>query len=147
MLVRRIRNSCNEYMTRDRSSINIVRQLLYFLRYHMVDKMSVLYIGEDKYHRPIAYGLISYDETLTPWISGGILPKYRGKGYGKELFKFLSESWQFPVWLEVLASNSIAFKLYNGLGFVETGRTSLIRDDKSGASRQETVITMQKSPC
>jgi ribosomal protein S18 acetylase RimI-like enzyme len=147
MLVRRIRNSCREYMTRDQSHISFPRQLLYFLRYHMVDRMSVLYIGEDEFHRPIAYGLISYDETLTPWVSGGILPGYRGHGYGRELFKYISEQWHFPIWLEVLASNLPALKLYNGLGFLETKRVPLIRNDRSGASRQETVITMRKNPC
>lgn len=129
-------------MTQDQSYISILSQLVFFLKYHASDRLRVLYIGEDESHRPIAYGLISYDESLRPWISGGILPRYRGKGYGMELFKFLSNDWDS--FLEVLASNERAHTLYTKLGFQETKRRLRVIRTKHEPERTETVITMMK---
>ncbi len=144
MVVRRIRNSCREFMTREQGHISYVDQLLFFVKYHILEKMRLMYIGEDKYYRPVAYGLISYDEHLMPWVSGGVLPSLRGKGYGSQLFKFLSSEWHMPVYLEVLESNKRALKLYTSLGFQEIDRKMTSRITKDKLAHTEVVITMRK---
>lgn len=60
-------------------------------------------------------------------IGGDICKNYRGKGYGKEMYKLLFnmffDQMNFNrLWLFVLDSNEIALKLYKKLGFVEEGR-------------------------
>lgn len=122
-------------MTRHQEYIGILGQLLFYAKYYFGSGMLVLYVGCDKHKRPIAYGLISYDHNLQPWITGGILPGFRGAGYGKQLFSFLSNEWHFPVYLEVLESNQPARNLYTSLGFIETQRETRV---------QGTVITMKK---
>lgn len=143
--VRYIRNTCRCYMTRDQYHISVPHQLLFFFKYHTTDTLRIMYIGEDAFGHAIAYGLISYDsESLSPWVSGGLLPRHRGKGYGEQLFKFLSEGWSMPVYLEVLESNARAHKLYTNLGFQETNRGSRTFKSKGIPEHAETVITMKK---
>jgi ribosomal protein S18 acetylase RimI-like enzyme len=106
--------------------------------------MHVLYLGENQWRLPVAYGLVSYDHSLTPWLSGGVLSTCRGQGYGTELFKFLSSCWNTSVYLEVLESNQIAHKLYTGLGFQETNRERRVLLSKGAPFNAATVITMKK---
>lgn len=142
--VRYIRNTCRCYMTRDQYHITVPHQILFFLRYHTSDTLHAMYIGENARGKAIAYGLISYDSHLQPWVSGGIIPKYRGAGYGAQLFRFLSEGWAMPVQLEVLESNVRAHKLYTNLGFQETARECRTFKSRRVPEHTETVITMKK---
>lgn len=140
-----IRNTCRCYMTRDQEHISISRQVRFYFRYYITNKFQIIYIGRNDQGKKIAYGLISYDDNLEPWVSGGILPKYRDQGYGIQLFKFLSEGWSSSVWLEVLESNTRALKLYTKLGFRETKRESRLFRSRRIPEHTETVITMKKT--
>jgi ribosomal protein S18 acetylase RimI-like enzyme len=115
------------------------------MKYHASDRANVAFIGYNEKHMPIAYGLVAYDDHLSPWVSGGILPAHRGRGYGIHLFRFLSTEWHMPVYLEVLESNMHALKLYTSLGFQEIGRKSIVDAKKKGIARMETVLTMKKA--
>jgi ribosomal protein S18 acetylase RimI-like enzyme len=115
------------------------------MNYHLSDRANVAFIGYNEKHIPIAYGLVTYDDHLSPWVSGGILPAHRGRGYGTHLFRFLSTEWHMPVYLEVLESNMYALKLYTSLGFQEIGRKSIVDTMKNGAIRMEIAIIMKKA--
>jgi ribosomal protein S18 acetylase RimI-like enzyme len=131
-------------MAQEQKYISIFGQILFFFKYHASDRFRVLYIGEDEHKRPIAYGLLVYDENLQPWISGGILDGHRGKGYGQDLFKFLSSDWPMDVYLEVPISNFRAHKLYTKLGFLEIGRRPYVPTSRQALKHVETIITMKK---
>ena len=81
--------------------------------------------------------------TLSPWMVGavglthagrlgmGLLPKYRGQGWGAKLVtKALSIAFKTGlerIELEVFASNVVAIKLYKHFGFREEGRKRMAR--------------------
>jgi len=60
------------------------------------------------------------DEFL---LTGGLVPEYRDKGLGKVIFKFLVDQCHksLPIRLEVLKTNTRAYKTYEGLNFKVTG--------------------------
>jgi ribosomal protein S18 acetylase RimI-like enzyme len=65
----------------------------------------------------------------------GIVPAYRGRGIGKELFTFVEGELRgagvAQYLLEVLTSNVPAATLYRKLGFIETRRLAVFRSQKS----------------
>jgi len=69
----------------------------------------------------------------------GIVPPYRGRGIGKELFTFvegeLKRAGVVQYLLEVLTSNVPAATLYRKLGFVETRRLAVFRRPDTRISR------------
>ncbi len=118
LALRKIRNSCREFMTRDQSYIGILRQFIwYFKVYRPREKKGLM-----KYYlwplrkKIIGYGLIEIKKGKK-WISGGIIPSYRGKGQGELLFHSLRTQCGDTTYLEVLKTNILAIKLYKKLGF------------------------------
>jgi len=85
-----------------------------------------LFIGEDENGKPIGYGLVSYDKFGEAWISGGLLPEARSRGYGRMLFSFLADQGEKPVCLEVFAWNIPAKNLYLSLGFMHVFTTGSV---------------------
>ena len=119
--VRHIRNNCRHFMTNDTRKINVVEQAIYWLK-QKVDRFTIIFLGYDECEKPIAFGVIHYDDMLAPWVTGGILRHYRGMGYGRQLFQQLCDNAHGPVNLEVWASNKPAHSLYQTLGFHELSR-------------------------
>lgn len=139
LTLRKIRNECREFMTRDRSKISLLQQFQwYYNTYKMAspdDWLAFLfYVGDE----PAGYGVVR-DKGTKPLISGGLAKKFRGKGFGEQMFMNItnvasSTAWgkgYKSVYLEVLETNTIALRLYHKLGYVE-------------ASRANGVISMQK---
>jgi len=125
------RNSCREFMTRDTSEITPERQVAWFSALDRTEvKPFVFRIGG----APVGYGLVRL-ETLAPyyvsegpprldgrwWLSGGLLPPWRGRGYGKRLFAQLAAVAGTPCWLDVRKDNLPGRRTYAALGFQETG--------------------------
>ncbi len=82
--------------------------------------------------KSIAYCQVIYKVNSTNFNSGakinaiGVLPDYRGKGYGKELLQQVvnalkENSGIKNIHLEVVKDNLIAINLYKELGFEKTG--------------------------
>jgi len=73
----------------------------------------------------------------------GVIPAYRGRGVGKELFALLlphlKEASVSQYLLEVLTSNQPAVALYRKLGFVESRRLAVLRSDALVKPRSSTV--------
>lgn len=121
--LRRIRNECRNFMTRNTDEITKEQQQEWFKTAH---KKYDLFIAYEVLHGAVVidagYGLIHKNEDAS-LLTGGLLPSHRDRGLGKELFQFLINNCPIdkPILLEVLNSNVRAFKTYEKLGFVVTG--------------------------
>lgn len=126
--LRRIRNTCRTYMTRSTEEITPDQQQVWFKTAH--EKYD-LYIAYDIQYGVViieaGYGLIHKNEGAS-LLTGGLLPDYRDKGLGSVLFKFLIDSCPKtkPIRLEVLKSNTRAFKTYEKLNFTITGENDKV---------------------
>lgn len=120
-IMRLIRNYCREYMTKDTSFISAERQIEWF---DSLDKNTIkMFILNICHHgvafEPIGFGYARFDGKEA-YVTGGLLPEYRDKGYGKTLFLHLVEaakSFNVPITLEVLNTNVRAKRLYESIGF------------------------------
>ena len=112
--MRLIRNSCREFMTHNTSFITQEQQFQWWE--YVKDQWTYLYLDLDD--TPIGYGLVKKEENKM-WVSGGLLPEYRGKGFGRELFEHLTWACEGDAWLEVKEDNLLARKTYVDLGYIE----------------------------
>lgn len=114
--MRQIRNSCREFMTRDTREITEDEQAAWV---EGLDRAAVcpclLFVKGE----PIGYALLR-KEGEQWWVSGGLLPEWRGRGWGTILFGLLLMKAPRPVYLEVKLSNAKAVRLYAKLGFTPT---------------------------
>lgn len=103
-------------MTRDKSWISPARQRQWWAVRNARSTRAFLYrCGA---HGVVAgYGLIRKSEGKT-WLSGGLLPRHRGRGLGRALFAHLVARVRSACYLEVLKSNFRARRTYEALGFV-----------------------------
>lgn len=123
--LRKIRNECSGFMTRNTSKITFAQQQVWFKNLDMVT--NKLFLLHEVYHgvasSVVGYGYIRVeDETVL--LTGGLVESSRGKGYGQFLFNSLllnSKKFNLPIKLEVLKSNMVAFSVYNKIGFRVTG--------------------------
>lgn len=118
-ILRTIRNECREYMTRSNSYITPEQQQAWFLHAHKKYELYLAYAIE--YGAVIVdagFGVIHKNDTEF-LLTGGLLPSYRDKGLGKVVFKFLIDQCHksLPIKLEVLKTNTRAFKTYENLNF------------------------------
>lgn len=127
-ILRRIRNQCSEFMTRNTNQITPEQQQEWFKTAH---KKYELYIAYAIEHGVCAvdagYGVIHLNDGEY-LLTGGLVPEYRDKGLGSSLFKFLVDNCnkQVPIRLEVLKTNTRAFKTYEKLNFVVTGENDKV---------------------
>lgn len=127
-MLRVIRNQCKDYMTRNTSEITPEEQLEWFKTAYKKYELYIAYAVE--YGACIVdagYGLIHLNENEY-MLTGGLVPEYRDKGLGTNLFKFLIDNCnkQIPIRLEVLKDNLRALKTYERLNFTITGETDKI---------------------
>lgn len=135
ILAAAIRNECLEFMTRDPKRLTIEDQIRWLNSKPVTTQLFIYQKNNTPY--PIGYGLIRL-EGHNWWLSGGLAEGWRGKGLGKEIFTHLM-SLRDETWLEVLASNERAVKLYTSLGFVEKERREC-----SPRGCPETAIVMRR---
>ena len=123
-ILRTIRNKCREYMTRSTDFITPEQQEEWFKTAFRKYDLYIAYAIE--YGVCIVdagFGVVhkNEDEFL---LTGGLVPEYRDKGLGKVIFKFLVDQCHksLPIRLEVLKTNTRAYKTYEGLNFKVTGQ-------------------------
>ncbi len=136
--MRKVRNACREFMTNDNSEISHERQKDWFKN---LDRNFVIpFLVETKEEAPsiVGFGIIRFKNDRY-WLTGGLLPEHRGKGFGEQLFRLLIDETSLPVWLEVLEDNLPAMKLYHKLGFRATGLTASSKYSKR-------IVTMVLHP-
>ena len=127
-MLRVIRNQCKDYMTRNTSEITPEEQLEWFKTAYKKYELYIAYAVEHGVCIVDAgYGLIHLNEKEY-MLTGGLVPEYRDKGLGTNLFKFLIDNCnkQIPIRLEVLKDNLRALKTYERLNFTTTGETDKI---------------------
>ena len=117
-------------------------------------KMSAgAFVHEGDGERMIGFcinGLGQWEQTNTAYDAGtGVIPEYRGRGAGKELFAFLTprlkDAGIEQYLLEVLTTNTPAATLYKKLGFVDTRRLAVFRPHtKKQPSRNISVKPVQQ---
>jgi GNAT superfamily N-acetyltransferase len=121
--MRQVRNTCREFMTGAQREITIEDQERWF---KLIDRQ---WIKPYVFCRlapsmQIGFGLIRYDRKKW-WLSGGLLPEWRDKGYGRHLFNGLANIVNMELsadcWLAVFKDNVRAIKTYQSIGFVDEG--------------------------
>lgn len=120
--LRLIRNQCRDFMTRNK---NIITQEEQKEWYNNIDKTKLIPYLFYENNKAIGYGIIRI-ESDSCLLTGGLTEQFRDKGLGKILFNSLcleSNKMNKDIKLEVLKTNSRAFKLYKNLGFVITGES------------------------
>ena len=123
--MRCIRNECREFMTRDTSYISEDHQRLWFSKLDLTSMKPFLIIPE---YCIAGFGYC-WNTGKETYVTGGLLPNFRGKGYGKPLFEYLvykAQSFNNPITLEVLNTNERAINLYKKIGFVVFDRDNRI---------------------
>jgi len=132
--MRRIRNTCRQFMTNDQREISADEQVRWFQS--ILGSEVVLPFLYQPPHLAVAlgYGLLRRIEDRW-WVSGGLLPEHRGRGHGRALFGTLAarvHGFGQTCWLEVLEGNAVARRTYESLGFV-----------KESASADESTFVMK----
>ena len=122
-ILRTIRNKCREYMTRSTDYITSEQQEEWFkTAFRKYDLYIAYAIEHGVCIVDAGFGVVhkNEDEFL---LTGGLVPEYRDKGMGKLVFKFLVDQCHksLPIRLEVLKTNTRAYKTYEGLNFRVTG--------------------------
>jgi ribosomal protein S18 acetylase RimI-like enzyme len=127
-MLRVIRNKCKDYMTRSTDYITPEQQQEWFKTAYKKYELYIAYVIE---HGAVVvdagFGVIHLEDEEY-LLTGGLVPEYRDKGLGTPLFKFLVDNCnkQQPIRLEVLKTNTRAFKTYEKLGFVITSEDERI---------------------
>lgn len=134
--VREIRNACRHYMTRDQRTISEEQQATWFA---LLPDNVQLYLLDD-----VGYGLVRTDDARS-WLTGGLVPEARGRGFGETLFRDLIAASPAQPMLEVLRGNTPAYNLYRKLGFIisDVFEREILRDDESAGGGPVTVIEMR----
>lgn len=120
--MRLIRNSVRQYMTHSSEEIGFFRQLKWYLAaYKPALQHGTMYgFLYNVNGLALGYGLVTLRDGKY-WVSGGLDEGARGRGYGEELFSFLTDFVQqhvkFDVYLDVFDDNLPAKKLYRKLGY------------------------------
>ena len=122
-ILRNIRNDCREYMTRSTDYITNEQQRQWFVDAHKKYELYIAYaVEQGSIVVDAGFGVIHKNEQEF-LLTGGLLTSFRDKGLGKVVFKFLIDQCTktLPIRLEVLKTNTRAFKTYESLNFKKTG--------------------------
>lgn len=132
--MRQARNTCRQYLTGNTNEIDPEEQQLWWATLdHHTTRPFVMYVElrsnvgqhESVMDAPIGYGLVRRLELHHSigngwWVSGGLIPRARGKGYGKKLFGALTHLLNTDgktAWLDVFNTNEPARRTYEALGY------------------------------
>lgn len=113
-VVRVIRNSGRQWMTRDTREIGYDQQQEWWKK-NAGSFYCRIWIGRVA-ETDVAYGLLRLDSGRW-WASLAILPRYQSNGYGTECYRFLAAATDQDVYAEILADNSPSIKACLNAGY------------------------------
>lgn len=113
-IVRVIRNTGRQWMTRDTREISYDQQRTWWAT-HMQNSYRI-WIGRVA-ETDVAYGLLRL-EAQRWWCSLAVLPRYQGQGYGCEMYRYLASAIDQDVYAEILADNTPSIKACLNAGFI-----------------------------
>jgi GNAT superfamily N-acetyltransferase len=113
-VVRVIRNSGRQWMTRDTREITYDAQRAWWAAYATEESMRIWIASVAT--TDVGYGLLRF-EARRWWASLAVLPRYQGQGYGKMIYQYLAASTDQDVYAEILADNTPSIKACLGAGY------------------------------
>lgn len=125
MRVRSVRNhpEIRRFMTGNTERVGILQQIVWW--FFRDENLDLYLVTPIEYDVEIGYGLVK-TEMGTSWLTGAILPKWQGNGFGRQLFEHLIEKAEPKAYIETMLAvrknNVKAHALYSSLGFVEEER-------------------------
>lgn len=127
-ILRTIRNKCREFMTRSTEYIEPEQQQEWFKTAHKKYELYIAYAIEHGVAIVDAGFGVIHKNDMDFMLTGGLLPDYRDRGLGKVIFKYLVDQCHksLPIRLEVLKTNTRAFKVYESLNFEITGENDKV---------------------
>lgn len=126
LMMSEVRNECTKFMTHFTSKIDASHQVNWYLNTYkklaqLKDMLCYLLYKPDG--KAIGFGVIRFMDKKY-WLTGGLVEKERGSGFGRMLFEQLIELTPGnEVWLDVLATNKAGIHIYEKLGFKEVEKT------------------------
>jgi RimJ/RimL family protein N-acetyltransferase len=119
-VLRRIRNSGRQWMTRDTAEITREQQLCWW---ETLDHASVKVWLFSESSATIGYGLVRLEKGRA-WCSLAVAPRHQGRGYGSAIYRWLALSQPgWDMWAEILVSNTPSLRAALRAGFELTGAT------------------------
>jgi GNAT superfamily N-acetyltransferase len=112
-VVRIIRNSGRQWMTRDTREIGYdAQQAWWAKRDTALCPIWIVTIAATD----IGYGLLRVDHDRW-WCSLAVLPRYQGNGYGRDIYQYLALATTQDVYAEILADNTPSIKACLNAGY------------------------------
>lgn len=112
-VIRVIRNTGRQWMTRDTREIGFDQQRLWWAARQPA--LTRIWLGRVA-ETDVAYGLLRLAEGRW-WASLAVLPRYQGQGYGCETYRYLAAATDQDVYAEILADNTPSIKACLNAGY------------------------------
>jgi len=112
-IVRSIRNTGRAWMTRDTREITPAAQAAWWAKRSVRD--CPIWIAQIAI-TPVGYGLIRR-ESGRWWCSLAVLPRYRGMGFGRQIYRYLAHATTDAVYAEILADNTPSIRACLSAGY------------------------------
>jgi RimJ/RimL family protein N-acetyltransferase len=113
-MLRQIRNSGRQWMTRHTDEISPEQQHAWWLTACHDPTLDIWLFSVAQ--TDIGYGLLRI-ESGREWCSLAVLPRYQGQGYGTQIYRWLALATTADVWAEILADNTASIKACLNAGY------------------------------
>ena len=112
--LRRIRNTCREYMTGDNREIGRADQAAWWRS--EARHRNAIWLFAPAYSKPVGFGLFRMEDGRW-WATLGLLPEWRGRGHGVDIYRHLIAHCPGDLWIRVLLTNPGSARAAEKAGF------------------------------
>lgn len=113
-IVRRIRNSVRQFMTRDKREISSAQQVEWWDTRNPSALRLFLYY--DSFNDPVGFGMLTIDNEGRWWGTLAVTPESQNRGYGTEIYRHLI-SLVSVLYIEIFADNESSWRAAQNAGF------------------------------